>query len=240
MEKYQLKAKKRTLLGRKVKQLRKKGLLPGNLYGREIKSCPVEVDLVSFKKVFRQAGETKIVELYLGEKEIRPVLIHNVAIDPLTDNPLHVDFYQVNLKEKITAKVPIILTGQSPAVNQKIGLLIQTLNEVEIEALPTNLPEKLMMDVSSLTQLDQELKVADLKVPSEVKLLTDTKLTVVRVSKLVSKEAEALTKEEEAAKAQAAAQTAEAGAQLAGTAASAEKTTAAGEKTPAASVAKTG
>lgn len=205
MEKYQLQAKKRTILGRKVKNLRKKGILPANIYGNKIKSQPIELNLIDFKKTFRKAGETKIVHLSLEDQKIHPVLIHNVQIDHLTGNPLHVDFYEVNLKEKVKTKVPIHLVGTAPAVAQKIGLLIQTLNEVEIEALPTALPEKIELDITPLTALDQELKVSDLKLPQEVTLLTDPSLAVVKVGKLISKEAEELAKEE--ATAQAAAQT---------------------------------
>lgn len=199
MEKYQLKAKKRTLLGRKVKQLRKQGLVPGNIYGNKIKSQAVEIPLSDFKQVFKKAGETRIVDLMLSDKDIHPILIHNVQIDPLTGNPLHADFYQVNLKEKVKTRVPVTLIGSSPAVVQKLGLLLQTLNDVEVEALPTDLPEKIEIDVTALTVLDQELKVSDLKVSKSVTVLTDLNLGVVKVGKLVSKEAEELAKEEEAA-----------------------------------------
>lgn len=199
MEKYQLKAKKRTLLGRKVKQLRKQGLLPANIYGSKVKSQAVEVPFTDFKQVFRKAGETKIVDLVLEDKDTYPVLIHNVQIDPLSGKPLHADFYRVNLKEKVKTKVPVTLIGSSPAVIQKIGLLLQTLNEVEIEALPADLPEKIEIDVTPLTNLDQELKVSDLKVPKGVTVLTDINLGVVKVGELVSKEAEEIAREEEAA-----------------------------------------
>lgn len=198
MEKYQLKAKKRTIVGRKVKQLRKQGLLPGNIYGNKIKSQAVEILVGDFKQIFRKAGETKIVDLMLGDKDTHPVLIHNVQVDPLTGNPLHSDFYQVNLKEKVKTEVPLTLVGSSPAVAQKLGLLLQTLNDVEVEALPTDLPEKIEIDVTSLTVLDQELKVSDLKLPKGITVLTDPNLGVVKIGKLVSKEAEELVKEEEA------------------------------------------
>lgn len=210
MDKLKLTAKKRTSVGRKVKQLRKTGLLPGNIYGRDFKSQAVELPVSEFKPVYKKAGETKIVELSLGEKDVYPTLIHNVQIDPLTQNPLHTDFFKVDLSQKIRTEIPVELIGTSPAVAQKIGLLLQTLNEVDIEALPTDLPEKLTLNVESLTQLDQEFKVSDLKLPKGVTILTDKNLGVVKVGKLVSKEAETLAKEEEAqaaaAKAQAAAQ----------------------------------
>ncbi|MBI2029976.1 50S ribosomal protein L25 [Candidatus Gottesmanbacteria bacterium] len=202
MTAIQLKAQKRTITGRKVKKLRKEGIVPGNIFGKKVTSQAVSVNLIDFSKVYKKAGETQIVELLL-DKETRPVLIKNVQMNPLLGKPIHADFFQVNLKEKIKAKVPVVLSGNAPAVVQKIGLLLQTLNEVEAEALPTDLPEKLTLDVSTLAQLDQELKVADIKKIPGVEILSDKNLTVVKVGTLVSKEAEALAKEEEAAAAQA-------------------------------------
>ncbi|MCL5019004.1 MAG: 50S ribosomal protein L25 [Patescibacteria group bacterium] len=183
-----------------MKQLRKQGLLPGNIYGKKVKSQAVEIPLTEFRKTYHLAGETKIVELALNDKDVHPVLIHNVQIDPLTRNPIHADFYQVDLKQKVKTNVPVKLVGISPAVTQKIGLLLQTLNEVEVEALPADLPESLTIDVSKLTLLDQELKVSDFKTISGVTILTSPTLSVVKVGKLVSKEAEEIAREEEAAK----------------------------------------
>lgn len=211
MTNTKLNANKRSSLGRKVKQLRQKGILPGNIYGNKIKSQVVEVSLTEFRKVFQKAGETKIVDLVLN-KEVHPVLIHNIQVEALSGNPIHTDFYQVDLKQKVKTKVPVKLTGKSSAVEQKLGLLLQTLNEVEIEALPADLPETLTLDVSSLTALDQELKVKAIKVPSGVTLLTETNLGVVKIGRLVSKEAEQLVKEEEAASAAAKAASAQAAA----------------------------
>lgn len=198
MEKIKLTAKKRTAFGRKVKQLRKKGILPANIYGAKIESLSVEVPLKEFQKVYREVGETRIVDLSLDSK-LRPVLIHNVQLDPLTRTPLHTDFYQVDLKQKVKTKVPIELVGESPAVAEKTGLLLQLLSEVEIEALPGDLPKKISLDVGSLSQIDQELKVSDLEVAKGVTILTDNNLAVVKVGELVSKEAEEVAREEEAA-----------------------------------------
>lgn len=199
MDKLTLKGKKRTEVGRKVKNLRKQGLLPANLYGNKIKSQAVEVDFKDFQYIYSKAGESKIVNLSFAQGEPHPILIHNVQIDYRSRLPIHADFYQVNLKEKVKTKVPVVLQGESPAVIQKIGLLLQTLNEVEVEALPADLPEKFTVDISALTTLDQEVKVADLKLLSGVTLLSDSKLVIVKVSELVSKETEKLAKEEEEA-----------------------------------------
>lgn len=208
MDTLQLKVQKRTITGRKVKNLRIKGILPGNIYGKGIKSQTVELPISEFKPIYKKAGETKIVELSLPDKKTYPTLIHNVHIDPISRIPLHVDFFKVDLTQKIRTKIPVEINGVAPAVTQKIGLLLQTLNEVEVESLPTDLPDKLIINVASLDKLDQELKVSDIKFPKGVIVLTDKNLGVVKVGKLVSKEAEALAKEEEAQSAAAKAQAA--------------------------------
>ena len=181
-EKVKLTAEKRKVVGRKVKKLRQDGLLPANIYGKKVKSLSVQVDLKTFLPVYKEVGETGIVNITVkGEEKDRPVLIHNVQLDPIKDQPLHADFYQVDLKQKITAEVPIDLTGESPAVAQKIGILIQTLNEVEVEALPTELPEKLEINVGRLEKVDDAVAVRDLKAPEGVKILTDAGQIIAKI-----------------------------------------------------------
>ena len=181
-EKIKLEVEKRKVTGRQVKVLRRDGLLPANIYGKKTKSLAVQADLKSFLPVLKQAGETTLVELKVtGEDKTRPVLIHNVQYHPLDEQPLHADFYEVNLKEKVTAKVEIELVGESLAVKEKIGILIQPLTEIEVEALPTDLPEKLQLEISSLKQIDDALTVSDIKAPEGVTLLTDQKETLVKI-----------------------------------------------------------
>ncbi len=207
MEKLVLKAEKRTVSGRKVKSLRKQGLLPGNIYGKKIKSKAIQISEKDFAAIFAKAGETGLVELLVGEEK-HPVLIHNVQYHPVTDAPLHADFLQVDLKEKVTAKVAVVLVGESPAVKDKTGVLLTILSEIEVEALPADLPDKLEVDISNLSAVDQSVKVEQLKVSDQIKVLADPKLEIVKVAPLVSKEAEKMAAEEAAAAAAAAAETA--------------------------------
>lgn len=207
MKKYSLAAEPRSLIGRKVKQLRRSGILPSTIYGKKIKSISVGVKEDDFTKVYQAAGESGLVELAVG-KDVRPVLIHNVQKDPVTGLPLHVEFYQVDLKEKVRAKVPVEITGESPAVKEKQGVLLTILDEIEVEALPTELPEQIVVDVSGLTAVDQEIKVSELAVPARVTFLTDAGLTVVKIGPLITKEAEAEAAAEAAAAATAAAEAA--------------------------------
>lgn len=207
MEKLKLTGQKRSVTGRKVKQLRKKGILPANIYGKKITSKSVQVPVKAFKDVFAKAGETGLVDLEVDGKSV-PVLIHNIQYDPITDLALHADFFQVDLKEKVTAKVPVVFVGESPAVKDKVGVLLTLLTEVEVEALPADLPDKIEVETGALRALDQVIKVNDLKVGDKVKIMTDVYLDVVKVAPLVSKEAEKMAAEEAAAAATAAAQAA--------------------------------
>ncbi len=181
MEKTTLKAKIRKTFGRKVKTLRREGALPANLYGRKIKSQPLQMSLGDFEKVFEKAGTTGVVELQIGT-QTTPALIRNVQYHPVTDQPLHIDFYKIDLTKKVTATVPISLIGEAPAVEQKIGLLVNPLTEIKAQALPKDLPEKIEVDISSLDKIDSTILVKDLKVDTKkVEILTDKGQTVAQI-----------------------------------------------------------
>lgn len=186
-----IKASKRKELGRKVKKLRKEGLLPGNIYGKKVKSESITFDLKEFNSIFKEAGETNIVKISLGGKD-RPTLINNIQVDPISDIPLHVDFLQVDLKQKVTAQIPIELVGDSPAEKQGVGTVVQYADEIEVEALPTQLPERFEIDISKLEKVDDQFQVKDIAVEkTKVKVVEDKEKVVLKV--------EPLRKEEEVA-----------------------------------------
>lgn len=191
MDKISLKAEKRNVTGKKVSRLRKDGVLPANIYGRGVKSTSIQISLSNFNEVYKEAGETGIVEIKL-DKETRPCLIHNIQLGPVNEKPLHVDFYQVDLKQKVTAKVPLILMGESPAEKQGVGVLVQQVDEVEVEALPADLPEKFEVGVENLSDVGQSILLKDVKVSEKVKINDDLEKIVVKI--------EPLTKEEEIVK----------------------------------------
>lgn len=181
MPKTVLTAEKRTLEGRKVKKLRKEGVLPGNIYGKKVKSQSVQVGLKDFQKTFKEIGETGLLTLQVGTEE-KPVLIHNLQLNPVTDEPVHVDFLQVDLKEKVEADIPVELVGESPAEKQSIGTVVQHINEIKVESLPTDLPEKFEVDVTGLTEVDQSIFVKDLKYDkSKVEIKDDLEAIVAKV-----------------------------------------------------------
>jgi large subunit ribosomal protein L25 len=177
------------------------------MFGKGIKSQALQLPLKDFESVYKKVHETGLVDLAIGS-ETHPILIQNVQIHPITHIPIHADFFKVNLKEKVRASIPIVALGEPKAVVDKIGVLLQPLSEVEVEALPTDLPENLEVDVEGLSQIDDHLTIADLKAPSGVEILAEPGEMIFRIDELVSEEAEELAAEEEA-EAQAAAEAAE-------------------------------
>jgi len=184
MDKVKLTAKARTIAGRKVKNLRKQGILPGNVFGKKMDSIAIELPVDSFKNVFEKAGETGLIDLSIenGKETNKVVLISNLQNDPLTDEPIHVDFRAVDLTEKISANVPVEISGESPAEQQGVGTVVLYFDEIEVEALPADLPEKFVVDVSNMAEVEQTIFVKDLSYDSsKVTILTDVEAVLAKV-----------------------------------------------------------
>lgn len=193
----ELAVQKREKLGSGVKALRKQGLVPGELYGRGLQNLHLSVPEKEFKKLYKDAGESTVINVVLdGEKH--PALIQSVSFDPLTDDFQSVDFYQVRMDEKLTVSVPLVFEGVSPAVKEKNALLVKPLQELEIEALPGNIPHNIKVDLSKLQDLDQSIYVRDLEIPANVEVLVSPDTVVATAT-------EKTTEEEELAMQQAAA-----------------------------------
>lgn len=207
MQKHSLAVEKRTLFGKKVKKLRKEGLLPGNVFGKDFASEAIQMPTKAFLDLFEQVGHSGLVEVKLDGKVV-PTLIHEVTYDHVNQVPLHVDFHKVNLKEKVRANIPVVLVGEPQAVTEKLGLLMQNLHEVEVEALPADLPENVEIDVTHLAQVGESVRVSDIKVSADVAVLHEPEQEIARIAELVSREAEEQAAEEEAA-AEAASESAE-------------------------------
>lgn len=184
-----LAVEKRTVTGRKVKKMRREGVLPANIYGKSLKSLAVQLNLKSFQPVYEEAGETGLVEITVkGETKTRPVLIHNLQTDPVTSAPLHADFYQVNLKEKVVSNIPLELVGEAPAVTQNVGVLIQPLTQIEVEALPADLPDKFEVDISGLKEINDAVTIAGLKVPAGVRVIAEANEILVKIDSFAKEE----------------------------------------------------
>ena len=192
---FNLKAKIRKDLGKKTKALRKNGVLPAIFYGPKMtsgrgkKALPLEINLKEFEKIYQQAGESTLISLEVEDQKTL-VLIHEVQRDPITSKPIHVDFYQPILEKEITAKVPLVFEGLSPAVKDLGGTLVKDISEVEVRALPQNLPKEIKVIVESLKTFEDNIKISDLKTPEGVRILKKPEEIVASVSPLEKVEEE--------------------------------------------------
>ncbi len=187
MKNPQLTAEKRTVLGKQVKKLRREGFLPANIYGKELASVAVQVKFSDFEPIFKEVGETGLVDIVF-DGERRPVLIKNLQMNYQTRTPLHADFYQVNLKEKVKSMVPVVIIGEPKAITEKLGVLLTPLSEVEVEALPAELPDNIEVDVTALANVDEQITVGDLKAPTGVVILTEPDQVVARIGEMMKEE----------------------------------------------------
>lgn len=162
MTSFELNASVRTIFGRKTKQLRNKGIVPANIFGKKIKSVAIEIERTTLIDTMRKAGETGLINLKIkGDDKAHPVLVSGYAQDPVTDQMLHVDFHEVDLKQKVTATVPLKAVGESVAVKGGM-VLVMMKNELEVEALPTDLPDSIEVDISVLTEVGSTIHAKDL------------------------------------------------------------------------------
>jgi large subunit ribosomal protein L25 len=193
----------RAVLGKKVKKMRREGLTPANIFGHNVESKAIQVSTDELKHVLRSAGRNDIVYLRLDGEEPRPTFVRDVQQNPVSDAILHVDFMQISLQNKVRLEVAIHLVGLSPAVDTLGGILVHGLDHVTVEALPTEVPSVIEVDVTGLVAIDQALHVSDLSVPNGVTILTDMEQVVALVSppavEVVVEEEEEVTEEEAAA-----------------------------------------
>ncbi|MCK6627639.1 MAG: 50S ribosomal protein L25 [Anaerolineae bacterium] len=181
MEALELKAEARQTTGKGLGQLRRQGYVPAVVYGKGVEADPIQVEAKELRKVLAQAGTHQLIALQIGSKRPRMTLARDIQIDAIKRSVLHVDFYAVNMREKVTAHVPLVFVGISPAVKDLNGILVHGLSEVEIECLPADLVSAIEVNVEGLTELDSMLTVADLIVPSSITILSDPESMVAKV-----------------------------------------------------------
>ena len=175
MQKVEIKAEKRTVVGKSLQSIRDNGILPAVIYGHDFQTLPIQVNSKDFEKVYHQAGESSLVYVNL-EGQAVPAIIHEAVRDAVTDKFIHADFYKVNLKEKITAAVQLVFVGESLAVKDLAGILVKNINEIEVEAFPQDLPHEIEIDISPLVNLNSHLLIKDLKLPSGVEIKDKEKM----------------------------------------------------------------
>ncbi len=180
----------------KVDRLRQQGLLPAVVFGKETGSIPITLDKTEFLKVYEEAGESSLVDVQIGKQKPIKVLITETDIDPVTDETLHANLHAVTLTEKATATIPIEIVGESPIVKSGEGMLLTLLDEIEVEALPQDLPSEINVDVSNLIEIDQRIAIKDLPVDrSKVEIKQDPEDLVVKVEHAEMEEEEEVKEE---------------------------------------------
>ncbi|MFZ2025602.1 MAG: 50S ribosomal protein L25 [Microgenomates group bacterium] len=195
MSSHTLQGEIRTIKGKQVKSVRANGQTPATVYGKGVEPETISVSAADFKKVYHEAGETGLIELTITGKK-HPVLIHTVQVHPITAAILHVEFHEVNLKEKVHAEVPVELIGEPMAIKEKIGVLMPLMDHIEVEALPAELPEKIEVDITGLAAVNDQIIVGELTIPTGVEVLTDPTLIVVKIGAfIVEKEPEPVVTE---------------------------------------------
>src|SRR5215472_15357914 len=166
----QLNASPRQLIGKRARRLFREGKLPAVVYGHNAAPTPLTLDRLEFQKVFVKSGRTHLVDLQIDGKTEK-VLVREIQTHPRRLGPIHVDLYQVDLQEKIRVEVPIHLVGESAAVKRGDADILQPIHELEVECLPTDIPEGFNVDISPLADIDDELRVSQITVPKGVTVL---------------------------------------------------------------------
>jgi large subunit ribosomal protein L25 len=191
----------RKLTGSKVKKLRRENIIPANIFGKGIKSQNIQVNQKDFITAYKQAGETSIIELNIeGSKTSNPVLVSNLHVHPATDSILHIDFHQVDLKEKVTATVPVELVGESPAVKELDGVLFSPVSELEVSALPMDIPNNIELDISTLVNIGDTLTLKDAKIDTsklEFEIGPEEPIVIIQEQKIAEEEPEVVEETEE-------------------------------------------
>jgi large subunit ribosomal protein L25 len=177
-----LSARPRTVLGKKVKRLRREGIVPANIYGHNVTSTAIEAPHLELRRVIRSAGHTGLVRINLdGERAPRTTVIRSIQRKFTTGDVIHVDFQEVSLTEKMTVRVPVMLTGTAP-VSDLGGLVVQVLDNVEVECLPGDIPSHFEADISGMIEMTSQVQARDLPLPENVTLLSDDTLLIASVT----------------------------------------------------------
>ena len=183
MARKELSVEPREVTGKKVAFLRREGLLPGNIYGRGLESVSVQLRTEDLEKTVKASAANEVIDVKIaGERASRPVVIHKIQRSPLNSAYLHADFYQVSLREKMRADVPLVIVGQSSAIDTYNGVLVQMTEVLHIEALPLDFPANIEIDIGVLQELESTLHVRDLAVPTNITVLSDPDIAVVKIA----------------------------------------------------------
>jgi len=182
MDKIELTGTSRTVLGKKVRFLRRQGITPVHLFGHGIESMALQCDTSTLKRALARAGSTRLISLKLdNERRARSVVVREVQREPLTGESLHVDFFQVNVSEEVKVEVPIVLIGEAPVLKSKEYMLSQEVDTLAVQCLPAKIPAGVEIDISSLIEPEQIVRIKDIELDKEVTISNDPEQVVVRI-----------------------------------------------------------
>jgi large subunit ribosomal protein L25 len=178
----ELHAEPRTAVGKHLGALRRSGCVPGNVYGPAMESIPIQVAAKEFESVAARATPTTMMHLYIGsDRKPRNVYLQHVQWEPVRHQPLHLDFYAVNVKRHMRSAVRLAFQGESPAAKIADAKLLQPVSQIHVGALAEVMPESIPIDLSVLTEIDQSIYAGDLNLPEGVTLLDDPSELIARV-----------------------------------------------------------
>lgn len=177
MDKVELEAQPRSVLGKNVKKLRRQNITPVNLYGRGIESVPLQVESRALARAMTRAGKSTLLSLSVEGQKPRTVVVRGIQMNPRNQEYLHVDFYQVRLSEKMKMQIPLRFVGEL-ATSVRSGTMVHALSALEAECLPNDMPRSIDVDISTLTEFNTPMHVKDLSVPANVTVLSDPEAPV--------------------------------------------------------------
>lgn len=188
-ERIELSAEPRTVTGKQVNRLRRAGWVPAVMYGHGFEPLPLQLKERQLRQVLAHVTGSQLISVKIGsQSEPEMALVRDVQRNPIKGSLLHIDFYRVRMDERLRTEIPLVLEGESPAVRQKEGILLQGLSTIEVECLPSDLVGAITVDLSSLVKIDQSIYVRDLAIPAGIEVLTDPDEMVVRVVPLAEEE----------------------------------------------------
>jgi len=200
MDTISLAARPRGETGRHVHALRREGAVPAILYGHKIAPVNLAIDAKELERVWHRAGRTHLIDVKVQGQKAHKALIKDLQFHPRGGHALHVDFFAVNLREKITAEVPVIVVGESVAVQQKLGQVQQVVSSLRLESLPADIPAQITVDITGLDEVDMSIQLGQLELPKGAVLVhADLEEVVVKIAPLRvrAEEEEAPAAEEE-------------------------------------------
>lgn len=163
--------------------LRKQNVIPAVCYGKGFQNHSVTVEYQAFRKAFKQASTTQVINLSVDGKKL-PVLIHEIDYNPVSDRFTHIDFLQIDMTKKVTATVPVVVVGEAPAVKNFSGIVSIVKHEVEVNCLPMDIPHEITVDVSKLENIGDSIHIKDIVFSDKVEVLSDLEETLVSVNEV--------------------------------------------------------